>query len=67
MHKGRGHPVLPMDEVVELYEKGHSTIEIAEKYQVTPQAVWWRLKELGLARDKKTAQRVRRMREKKIA
>ena len=70
---GRSRPKFTpelLDEVVQLYENGYSTIEIAEILKsrgisVTPQAIWLRLKELGKSRNRRLAQRVRRMKEKR--
>jgi DNA-binding CsgD family transcriptional regulator len=60
MHAGRGHPkVRNWKEVADLYEQGHSTVELAKRFGVTPQAVWFTLKQLGLSRSRAEAQKLR--------
>jgi predicted DNA-binding protein YlxM (UPF0122 family) len=63
---GRGRPKIrnPV-EIYRLYELGYSTVELAEKFHVTPQAIWQRLKTAGKkTRDRSLAQRIRRRKEK---
>lgn len=64
LYGGRSRPKIQLDEVIRLYEQGYSTIELAEKFNVTPPAIWQRLKMFGKNRNKSQAQRVRRQREK---
>jgi predicted RNA polymerase sigma factor len=63
---GRGRPKVKDAQVLrELYESGFSTVELARFFNVTPQAVWQRLLQVrARIRDKKTAQQIRRRREK---
>ena len=66
---GRGNPKLKgelLEEAIRLYKSGYSTLEVSKKLGVSPQAVWVRLKALGIARSRKEAQKLRRMKEKMI-
>jgi Zn-dependent peptidase ImmA (M78 family) len=62
LHAGRKHPKISnWNEVIELYKKGYSTVELAKLYGVTPQAIWFVLKQRGLVRSRADAQKVRSM------
>jgi len=64
---GRSRPKIRQpNEVIKLYLKGYSTVELAKMFGVTPQAIWGRLKAAGYNRDRKLAQHVRRLKEKGV-
>jgi Zn-dependent peptidase ImmA (M78 family) len=61
-HAGRKHPkITNWSEIIELYKKGYSTVELAKIYGVTPQAVWLVLRQQGLIRSRADAQKLRSM------
>lgn len=61
-HYGRKHPkVVDWSEIIELYLKGYSTVELSKIYGVSPQAIWHGLKKRGLSRSRAEAQKVRSM------
>lgn len=64
-HAGKGRPLLDPKQLVELYSQGHSTVQIAKMFGVSPQAVWSRLRQLGVRiRSYSEAQRLRYQRER---
>jgi len=62
---GRSRPkIRDIHKLVELYEQGYSSVQLAKMFNVTPQAIIQRLKQLNKARNRLQAQRVRRQRER---
>jgi transposase len=67
-YAGRGHPKIKnWDEIVKLYEQGYSSVELSKMFNVTPQSIIQYLKQLGKARNRHEAQKLRWVKHKKTA
>jgi len=65
-YAGRGRPKIKnWDEIVKLYEQGYSSVELSKMFNVTPQSIIQYLKQLGKARNRYEAQKLRWAKHKK--